>query len=238
MTLTPAQKAAIVAALTLVLGIFGLTVVPSNPPSSTPAPGSSKYAACVAPSGMTALIDQDKSDSQKPWRIPPGSDHAEVWFNAAPLDAKAVQAGWTQSVYLDYLRNGRDVWNQSPCLDVHVVQLEGNYRGLDQCPAGKNCVPIVIGDGGGDDGNFNARESDGFTIGGDIQVLRKLSANTDSKGCNERKNVVAHEMGHAVGLVHRRGRVLMNGDTYGDICTADPDEYRNLLFDYGRQIRR
>lgn len=188
---------------------------------------------------MTALIDQDRSDSQKPWKLPPGADHIELWINALPLDQAALKAGWTPETYRADLAHAAAVWNQSPCIDMHIVQLEPGYTAgsPNKCPAGKNCVPLTIDNGGGDDGNFDAKESGGFTVGGAIQVNRSLSRKTNTAGCSARRNVIAHEIGHASGLVHRKARVLMNGDTYSDICDADPDEYRNLLFDYGRQRR-
>jgi hypothetical protein len=167
---------------------------------------------------MTRLVDQDPSDEQVPWKRT--ADKTTIWFSAP------VSAGF-DATWWKYVQQGAAVWNQSPCLDVQITQ--------DKCPTGANCVTMVVNNGGGDDGNFDAKESGGFTTGGKIQLLKTLSAKTDKNGCNEQRNVTAHEMGHAVGLVHRKARVLMNGDTYGDICAADATEYRNLLFDYGRQ---
>lgn len=209
--------------------------VTGTPAPTLPAPPPSKYAACVAPAGMTRLLDQDPSDSQSPWKIPDGGDHAEIWFTAQAKD------GWTAE-WWGYAQQAATVWNTSPCLDVHVTQ--------GACPAGKNCIPMYVDDGDGDDGNFNDKVKSGFTVGGDIHVLKTLSAKTDAKGCNERRNVVAHEMGHGVGLVHRNPKhhVLMNGDTFGDVCDLSGDvdekgkpadtELANLAFDYGRQIKK
>lgn len=188
------------------------------PPTTAPLPPPPvKPAACVAPAGMSKLIDQDKTDSQKPWKLAVGADHVEIWFSA-PV-AKGFNAEW-----LGYANQGAAVWNKSPCLDVHVTQ--------GPCPAGKNCVSMIVNNGGGDDGNFDAIEKGGYTTGGQIQLLGSLGNKPDG---GERRNVTAHEMGHAVGLVHRNAKVLMNGDTYANVFDADPDEYRNLLFDYGKQ---
>lgn len=179
------------------------------PPTQTviPIPPAPAASACVVPAGMTKLIDQDPSDEQLPWKWS-GVDRVVIYF-AAP----GVSAEW-----LGDLNYGSVQWNKSPCLDTRVV---------DKCPAGANCVTVSVVKKG-DDGNFDAVEKGGYTVGGHIDLLDKLST-------NEKKNVAVHEMGHAVGLVHRKARVLMNGDTYDDVFDPDPIEYQNLLFDYGRQ---
>jgi len=187
---------------------------PAEPP--TPEPGPDRHASCVAPDGMTKLIDQDPSDEQKPWKMPAGANHVEIWFSAP------VSAGFNDE-WIGYVNKGAAVWNKSPCLDVHVTQ--------DACPDDKNCVKMAVVKSG-DDGNFDAVEKHGYTTGGNIEILSSLGKKPDG---GERRNVTAHEMGHAVGLVHRKAHVLMNGDTYDDVFDADATEYKNLLFDYGRQ---
>ena len=75
----------------------------------------------------------------------------------------------------------------------------------------------------GGDGNFDAVESGGFTVGGHIDYSSSLTGGAKT-------NVAIHEMGHAVGLAHRETEdVLMNGDTYDDVFDPDPIDYQNLL---------
>lgn len=163
---------------------------------------------CVAPPGMASLIDQDPTDEQLPWRRG-GSDKVTIYF-----DASKVTRAWRAD--LEY---GSRLWNKSPCLDARVV---------DACPTDANCVTSAVVKTG-DDGNFDAIERDGHTVGGHIDFLDTLSP-------AEKKNVAVHEMGHAIGLKHRKTKhVLMNGDTYSDVFTPDSTDYQNLLFDYGRQ---
>jgi hypothetical protein len=127
-----------------------------------------------------------------------------------------------------------------------VVQAE--TPGATTCPPGVNCIPLTVNNGGGDDGNTDAVEKGGYSTAMVIQVLRTLSAKNvtlpDGTVCNERKNVFEHEMGHSIGLVHRKSRVLMDGPTFADVCGFIGDdngsggyhELDNLAFDYGRQV--
>jgi len=179
---------------------------PSTPPDDA---GTSSTDECVAPPGQQ-LQDQDFSDEQLPWKRT-GRSKVVIHFETKDVAAE----------YVDYMKRAADNWNKSPCLDVRIV---------DTCPTGTHCVtvkaPYAKTDG---DGNFDAVEKGGFTVGGHIDILSGLS-----KG--EKINVVAHEMGHAVGLRHRKkSRVLMNADTYADVFESDPVDYQNLLVLYGNQ---
>lgn len=211
---------------TPVVNTVSTAPAPSSTPSSTPCPPASVISSapstaggaganagapateCVVPAGMTALLDQDTSDSQLPWkRTGPGK--VVITF-----ETKGVPAEWVTE-----MQRGVDVWNKSACLDTKLVPA---------CQANTNCVPVVVGDGGGDSGNFNAQESGGFTTGGDIQLDQSLTGKV-------RTNVTIHEMGHAVGLVHRQTEnVLMHADD-NEVIAADETDYKNLLFLYGSQ---
>ena len=130
------------------------------------------------------------------------------------FDASKVTPQWRAD-----MKYGSRLWNTSPCLDTRVV---------DACPADANCVTAAVVKNG-EDGNFDAIEKDGHTVGGPIDFLDTLSS-------AEKKNVAVHEMGNAIGLKHRKTKhVLMNVDTYSDVFIPDATDYQNLLFDYGRQ---
>jgi len=118
------------------------------------------------------------------------------------------------------MQKGVAAWNESACLDTKLVE---------SCQPKTNCVTVTVGDGDGDDGNFDAVESGGFTTSGEIDLLSTLTG-------GERTNVTIHEMGHGVGLANRlTEHVLMNDDTYDDVFDPDEIDFQNLLVIYGGQ---
>lgn len=184
------------------------TSAPSGPEGSSPATSPSAANACVAPASAF-LQDQDSDDHQVPWRR-----------NGAPKVVITFQTQGVPAEWVAELQKGVDAWNRSACLDTRLVPT---------CQPGTNCVTVTVSDESEADGNFDAVESGGFTTGGHIDLLSTLSG-------GERTNVTIHEMGHAVGLAHRKTeRVLMNGDTYDDVFEPDEIDFQNLLVLYGRQ---
>jgi hypothetical protein len=109
------------------------------------------------------------------------------------------------------MQKGVAAWNRSPCLDIKLVQT---------CQPNTNCITVSVAPENivRADGNFDAIESGGFTVGGHIGYSSSLTGGAKT-------NVAIHEMGHAVGLARRKTQgVLMNGDTYDDVF--DPEVYR------------
>ena len=186
------------------------TTTEQRPASSVAQPSGASADTCVAPAGA-ALQDQDPSDHQAPWKRT-GAAKVVITF-----ETKNVTPDWVAE-----MQKGVAAWNRSPCLDIKLVET---------CQPNRNCVTVGIApesviDG---DGNFDAVESRGFTVGCHIDYSSSLTGGTKT-------NVVIHEMGHAVGLAHRNTEdVLMNEDTYDDIFDPDPIDYQNLLVLYGNQ---
>ena len=207
-----AWRVALVLVVTLVILA---SCSPAKPPeqrlgSSVPQPSGATADACVAPAGV-ALQDQDRSDHQVPWKR---NGAAKV---AITFETKNVTPDWVAE-----MQKGVAVWNRSPCLDTKLVQT---------CQPNSNCITVSVAPESsvGADGNFDAVESGGFTVGGHIDYSSSLRGGAKT-------NVAIHEMGHAVGLAHRETEyVLMNGNTYDDVFDPDPIDYQNLLVLYGNQ---
>jgi hypothetical protein len=181
-----------------------------RPASPVSQPSGATTDACVAPAGL-ALQDQDRSDHQAPWKRS-GAGKVVITF-----ETKNVPPDWVAE-----MQKGVAAWNKSPCLDTKLVQT---------CQPKTNCVTVSVAPKSAvrSDGNFDAVESGGFTVRGHIDYSNSL---TDGA----KTNVAIHEMGHAVGLAHRKTEhVLMNGDTYDDVFYPDQIDFENLLVLYGNQ---
>jgi hypothetical protein len=181
-------------------------------PPAFPGPQASGATAgsCVAPAGL-ALQDQDRSDHQVPWKRK-GTSKVVITF-----ETKNLTSDWVAE-----MQKGVAAWNKSSCLNTKLVQT---------CRPNVNCVTVNVAseDIVEADGNFHAVESGGFTVGGHIDYSSSLTG-------GEKTNVAIHEMGHAVGLAHRKMEdVLMNEDTYDDVFDPDSIDYQNLLVLYGNQ---
>jgi hypothetical protein len=186
------------------------SMIPERLASSVPLPSGTGAGTCDAPAGA-ALQDQDPSDHQVPWKRN-GAAKVVITF-----ETKNITPDWVAE-----MQKGVAAWDRSKCLDIKLVQ---------SCQPNSNCVTVSIApeDIVEADGNFDAVESRGFTVGGHIDYSSSLTGGAKT-------NVAIHEMGHGIGLAHRMTEdVLMNGDTYDDVFDPDPIDYQNLLVLYGSQ---
>lgn len=170
---------------------------------------------CIVWSTET-LQDQDRTlPGPGVWRRPPSGSGLTLYVSTRQLTAE----------YADYINAAASYWNRSACVDVEVV---------DTCPAGTNCVQAVtkvIGSGEVD-GVFVGHRREGYLVGGELYLYTDVLAH---EGYNARLATAVHELGHALGLGHRRdGNDVMAAVT-GPYDSPLPDiqDYRNLAVVYG-----
>lgn len=170
---------------------------------------------CAAPSGA-AQRDVDRDDSpEAAWPHVPGQG-VVVHFAVGELPAR----------YAGLVEQAAAIWARSPCVEPRVVTT---------CPAESNCSTVVTRVAGAD------RDTDGESDSIDRGGVRRSNTITlytgllDDASDNGALATIVHEMGHALGLVHRNDRdSVMNA--YTDDSTdpvPDPTDFANLVAIYG-----
>jgi hypothetical protein len=201
----------------LVVVTAGLTVIwfVTAPAGGPHAPLPSASLVCVAEPG-TPQRDIDPDDSpEHAWKHVPGGE-VTVYFATAGVPRR----------YAEMVATGARLWSLSPCIEALAV---------DSCPAGTNCTTIRIKERGNDrdtDGATSSDDRDGVRLASRITLYTAL---LDKESDNGALATVVHEMGHALGLVHRKQPgTVMNAMT-DDHTDPTPDEtdYANLQATYG-----
>lgn len=205
-------KAVSLVAITLILATSACDAAPASTGSDA-----------VAHPTQCALLrgggqhDVDPEDTpEKPW--PHRRDGAEVIVG--------FETGGLSGRYEKLVREAASIWSVSPCIQAIAVE---------ECEAGGNCVSVeerFSARDRGTDGEFRGRGAGPFRTGGTITLYTGL---LDRSSDNGALATVVHEMGHALGLVHRGNReTVMNAET-DDKTNAVPDavDFTNLVVIYG-----
>ena len=201
---------------TLVVVVVGLTLtwfltVPTGGPMPPPAANLD----CVAePGALQRDVDPDDSP-EVAWRHAAG-DEVTVYFTTADLPSR----------YAGMVATGARLWSESPCIEALAVA---------RCPNGTNCTTVRTAARGDD------RDTDGETSSVDREGVRVTSRITlytgllDASSDNGALATVVHEMGHALGLVHREQTgTVMNARTNNDTDPVpDETDFANLRAIYG-----
>lgn len=171
---------------------------------------------CVAEAGAEQQ-DVDTDDSPEyPWGHVPGEE-VTVYFETGGLPAR----------YANFVEEGAAIWSQSPCVEAIAVE---------QCPAQGNCSAVTVKERSGDrgtDGESESDDRDGVRVANTLTFYTRL---LDQSSDNGALATVVHEMGHALGLVHRKNPdSVMNAETDDD-TNPIPDEtdFANLVAIYGQ----
>ena len=198
----------VTAALTVVWFATAPTAAPHPPP---PAAG----LACAAEPG-TPQRDVDPHDSpEHAWKHVPGEE-VTVYFATAGLPQR----------FADMVATGARLWSVSPCIRALAV---------GSCPAGTNCTTVRVKDRSKDrdtDGETSSDDRDGVRLSSRITLYTAL---LDKESDNGALATIVHEMGHALGLVHRMQPGTVMNATTDDHTDPTPDEtdYENLRAIYG-----
>jgi Zn-dependent protease with chaperone function len=164
----------------------------------------------------TPQRDLDPDDKPEfPWRHTPRGE-VRVYFATTGLPRR----------YVDMVATGARVWSYSPCIDALAVE---------DCPTETNCTTVRAEERGDDrdtDGETSSVDRDGLRVASRITLYTGL---LDKSSDNGALATVVHEMGHALGLAHRKtAGTVMNAKTDDDTDPIpDETDFANLRAIYG-----
>ncbi|KAE8763283.1 matrixin family metalloprotease [Georgenia thermotolerans] len=187
------------------------TPSPSERPWTDTAP-----TACAAPRDAS-LTDVDPQDSpETPWRRH-GDAKVRVVFETHALSDR----------YRQMVVRATEIWSASPCVEAVAA---------DRCAAGDNCVRVVEqkADGRDTDGEFSGKDGKRYRHGGTITLYTALLDRNTDRGALA---TVVHEMGHALGLVHRLDPASVMNSHTDHLTNPIPDatDFANLAVIYGQE---
>jgi Matrixin len=207
-----AAAAALVAAAAagLVLIDQGSTLAPSQGPAD---------GGCGAKPGAVQQ-DVDPTDSpESPWGHVPGQEVA-VYFATGGLPSR----------YAALVEEGASLWSRSPCIEAVAVE---------ECPDGANCSAVIAETREDRRGDDTDGESEGVDRGGVrlANTIRLYPNVLDRSSDNGALATVVHEMGHALGLVHRGAPDSVMNAVTDDDTDPRPDavDFANLVVLYGAE---
>jgi len=210
-SVTPAVLGILVV-VTAGLAVVWFATAPAGGPHPPPPAAS---LACRAEPG-TPQRDVDPADyPEHAWRHVPGEE-VTVYFATAGLPQR----------FADMVATGARLWSVSPCIRALAV---------GSCPAGTNCTTVRVKDRSKDrdtDGETSSDDRDGVRLSSRITLYTAL---LDKESDNGALATIVHEMGHALGLVHRMQPGTVMNATTDDHTDPTPDEtdYENLRAIYG-----
>jgi len=209
---TLAIAAAVV--LAAVVAVTASLLRPSAEPPGRAGGGPDPGTCTAAPGAEQQDVDPDDSP-EAPWPHVRGK-RVVVHIAAGGLPAR----------YAGLVDQAAGIWARSPCVEAVVV---------DACPPESNCTTVVARERGRDD------DTDGESKGDDRGGVRRSNTITlytgllDDASDNGALSTIVHEMGHALGLVHRNDPDSVMNAATNDSTDPAPDEidFANLVVIYG-----
>jgi hypothetical protein len=173
---------------------------------------------CVAELG-TEQQDVDTDDNpESPWEHVPGQE-VTVYFATGDLPSR----------YSALVEEAAARWSRSPCVEAHAVE---------ECPDGAKCSAVVPETREDRRGDHTDAESEGVDRNG-VRFANTIRLYTDvlsRASDNGALATVVHEMGHALGLMHRNDPDSVMNAVTGDHTDPVPDaiDFANLVVIYGQ----
>ena len=211
-TSTVRVAVAVVAALALA-AVVALAVVALRPGGGGAAGGPDR---CVAAPGAEQRDVDPDDDPEAAWPHTVGE----------PL-VLHVAVGGLPGRYVGLVDQAAEIWSRSPCVDLVVDAA---------CPPGVACSTVRAKERSRDKGTDGESESDDRGGVRRSNTLTLYTALLDEESDNGALATIVHEMGHALGLVHRLDRdSVMNAET-DDSTDPVPDDvdFANLVVIYGK----
>lgn len=174
---------------------------------------------CVAEPGAKPR-DVDTDDSpEAAWPHVPGQE-VTVYFATGELPPR----------YAAFVEEGAALWSRSPCVEAVAVA---------ECPDGANCSTVVAEAREDSRSDDTDGESEGVDRAG-VRLANTISLYPDvldAESDNGALATVVHEMGHALGLVHRDDPDSVMNAVTDDDTDPRPDavDFANLVVLYGAE---
>lgn len=211
---------AVLVIVVLVLAVFAVLAVTGLPGPTTSPTGAGSAPAptgCVAPTGAQQQDVDTRDSPELAWARPPGQK-VTVYFENRGIPDR----------YWGMVQTAATIWSRSGCVQAVATAT---------IPDGANSVGVKEGRSRSTrshtDGEFSGRDGGQYRTGGTITLF---TAVLDKESDNGALATVVHEMGHALGLVHRNNPAdVMNGVT-NDQTNPVPDtvDFANLIAIYGQ----